>query len=136
SGAGSLSAASIINNGAGVVTVKGDVAVTDNVNGTGTTNVGTTANGDGTLTANRIIQSALMIGRVPTTADPTPSASVTINASNPSNYISPGDACVPTGDSSGTSILTSLSIANDGTGLVMSPVGPSAYYGKLDLQNN
>src|SRR4029079_11158263 len=51
-------------------------------------------------------------------------------------YTSPGDSDVPTGNSSGTSILNSLWIANDSAGLVMSPTGPSTYYGKLDLANN
>ena len=92
------------------------------ISGSGSTNIGTVS-GNGSLTSNRIQQTSLMIGNSTTPA----TATVTLNASNPSAYVLPGDTTVPTGSSSGTSVLTSLSIANNGAG---------AYYGTLDLKNN
>jgi len=78
------------------------------------------------LIANSIQQTALNIGTSTTT---TGNALVTINPSAPSTFVSPGTTTVPTGNSSGTSILTSLSIANAG-------IGSGTYYGTLDLKNN
>ena len=77
----------------------------------------TTLAAGSSLTANHIIQNALTVGT---------NATVTINPSSPSSY-GPGAGTVPSGSSSGTSILSSLSIANNGLG---------TYYGKVDLQNN
>ena len=108
---------------AGTLNVTGTGQRVGNITGSGDTKVGTVS-GNGNLTANHIIQSTLTIGTNTTT---TGTATVTINATNPSAYVLPGDTTVPTGSSSGTSILTSLAIANDGAG---------NYFGTLDLKNN
>ena len=88
------------------------------ISGGGTTTVGAGAS----LSADAIGQTSLAIGVVGGAA-----ASVTINATSPSSFGTPGDGTVPKGNSSGTSVLTSLSIAKDENG---------TYYGTLDLQNN
>ena len=89
-----------------------------NIDGVGNTTVAAGAN----LIANHIIQNSLTVG-----TNGGLSATVTINPSNPSGYVPPGNVSVPSGSSTGTSILSSLSIANNGAG---------TYYGTLDLQNN
>ena len=119
---GALSTGAITNNG--TLFVEGAVAGTG-VSGSGTTNVGTGATGNGSLSANKILQTTLNIGNTNGLGN----ATVTINASSPSTF-------PPTGNSSGTSVLASLSIANNGAGLVSTPSAPSNYYGTLDLMNN